>query len=296
MIDWSTFSARVGLYGEPPRSSENWQAWARGFHDPVSFKVHRRWRSSIRASGRLDIAHRAAKNLLGSVAVPHPAAHGFVRGRSTYSGAKPHAGSHVVLAVDLKDFYGQIGFSRVATVIREKFDASVSDWIEGACFVEGRLPLGFRTSPVISNLAFAATDVLIDQMASQRGIAYTRWVDDLSFSGGSVNDQFLSELDGLLWSQHWQLNESKTRFMRRSPHVLGLYVGHDVDRPRLPRWMKQKLLVETYYFSRYGRSHFDTEGVLNHQHLFGLVAYANSVDPDLAELLDERLNEGLRRN
>ena len=295
MMEWAIFSGRVGLLKEPPRSPVEWNRWASAFHQPVSFRVHRRWRESVRAIGRLDLSHKQAKGLLASVQIPHPAAHGFVRGRSTYSGALPHAGSKVVLSVDLKDFYGQIGFDRVAKSIREKFDPAISDWIEGVCFVDGRLPLGFRTSPVLSNTAFLSTDVRIAELAKRQKVTYTRWVDDLSFSGEHVNDEFLVELEALLVSEQWRLNAAKTRFMRRSPHVLGLYVGHDVERPFLPRWMKQRLLLETFYFAKYGSSHFDTEGVFNRSRLFGLVSYANSVDPELAARLSSRILVGSRR-
>jgi hypothetical protein len=216
-------------------------------------------------------------------------------GRSTFTGASPHVGSALVLSVDLRNFYGQISFQRVSAVVQKYFEPAVSDWIEGACFVDGRLPFGFRTSPVLSNLAFAGTDLQIAAFARERNVTYTRWVDDLSFSGELVNDEFLEELVELLDADHWQLNERKTRFMRRSPYVLGLYVGHDVDRPRLPRWMRQKLMLETYYFSRYGKSHFERNDVFRRQRLFGLYAYANAVDPKLAARLAPRLAEGLRR-
>jgi RNA-directed DNA polymerase len=294
MIEWAIFSARIGLYSEAPRPPASWSTWAQRYHKPVSFRVRRRWRESVKATGRLDLAQRAAKGLLGSVRSEHPSAYGFVRGRSTYSAALPHVGAKLVLSVDLKDFYGQIGFARVADAVREDFDSAAADWIEGVCFLNGRLPLGFRTSPVLSNIAFAPTDVQIADLARQRNVTYTRWVDDLSFSGELVNDEFLADLETLLHGQQWRLNEAKTRFMRRSPHVLGLYVGHDVERPYLPRWMKQKLLLETFYFSRYGNSHFDRAGVFSRQKLFGLASYARSVDPELAVLLHSRLIEGSR--
>jgi hypothetical protein len=295
MMEWSIFSARIGLFKEQARSPASWSTWAGTYRQPVSFRVHRRWKESVRAIGQLDLAHRQAKGLLASVREPHPSAHGFVRGRSTYSGALPHSGSKVVLSIDLKDFYGQIDYARVADAIRENFDSAASDCIEGVCFLNGRLPLGFRTSPVLSNIAFASTDVQIAEFSRRNNVTYTRWVDDLSFSGELVSDEFFEELKTLLDGQHWRLNDAKTRFMRRSPHVLGLYVGHDVERPHLPRWMKQKLLLETYYFSKYGNPHFERSDVFPRQRLFGLVSYAHSIDPKLADRLNARLGEGMRR-
>ncbi|MGN6127901.1 MAG: reverse transcriptase family protein [Humibacter sp.] len=227
--------------------------------------------------------------------MPHDSVHGFVRGRSTVSGASPHAGAKVVLCVDLKDFYGQISFTRVSDALAERFDKDVLAWIEGVCFVDGKLPLGFRTSPYLSNLAFEGTDRSIAAIADARGLCYTRWVDDLSFSGGDLDDSFLAELRCVIESAGWTLNDRKTRFMRRSPYVLGLYVGHDVDEPRLPRWMKRKILVESYYFAKYGASHFETPGVYPRPTFLGLCAYAFSVEPELAEKVHPRLISGLRQ-
>jgi hypothetical protein len=211
------------------------------------------------------------------------------------SGASPHAGAKVVLCVDLEDFYGQISFARVSDALAERFDDNVLAWIEGVCFIDGKLPLGLRTSPYLSNLAFEGTDHSIASIADARGITYTRWVDDLSFSGGNLDDSFLAELRCVIESAGWTLNERKTRFMRRSPYVLGLYVGHDVDTPRLPRWMKRKILVESYYFARHGASHFETPGVYPRLTLLGVCAYAFSVEPELAEKVYPRLISGLRQ-
>ncbi|WP_179546888.1 reverse transcriptase family protein [Herbiconiux flava] len=223
---------------------------------------------------------------------PSDAVYGFIRGRNTKSAATIHAGSRAALALDLADFFGQISFDRVEDVLRLNFDSRVCDWIEGACFRDGALPLGYRTSPVLSNLAFLNMDDIIQTIANGHGVQYTRWVDDLTFSGAGVSDQLLSDVGFALASDGWSINDHKTRFMRRSPYVLGLYVGHDVDRPRLPRRLKQRLLIETFHFSRRGFEHFSHEGVMSPSRLFGRVAYATVIEPKLAGLLNERISAG----
>ncbi|MGN7969912.1 reverse transcriptase family protein [Microbacterium sp. 22296] len=273
-----------------------WQDWARPYHSDVSFRSGRRWRTTKRAIGRLDIALKLAKGILAAGWVPQDCVHGFVRGRSTVSGAAPHVGAKVVLAVDLKDFYGQISFDRVAPALAEQFDTEVLAWIEGVCFIDGTLPLGFRTSPYLSNLAFQETDRSIEMIASARGISYTRWVDDLSFSHGELDDAFLRAVREVVGAAGWALNDRKTRFMRRSPYVLGLYVGHDVDEPRLPRWVKRKILLESYYFAKHGDSHFESPGVYPRLTLLGLCAYAFSVEPELADKIYPRLAAGIRQS
>lgn len=296
MIEWITFSTRLGLYPEKPRSAELWSEWASAYQVPIRFKTHRRWRESVRALGRLDVSLRVAKSLLAAGWTPAEPVHGFVRGRSTLTGASMHVGSEVVLSVDLKNFFGQVSYSRVAAMLETRFDQEIREWVEGCCFVDDSLPLGLRTSPLLSNLAFDLTDYRIQKLAIDRGVNYSRWVDDLSFSGDGVDDRFLDDLKTLLVEENWVLNDSKTRFMRRSPYVLGLYVGRDADRPHLPNWMKRRLLLETYYFSQFGSSHFERPNVWSFARLQGLIAYAGVVDPSLAERLSGRLRQGARAN
>lgn len=297
MIGWNTFSARVGIGFEEARTAELWTEWAAKYHRPIRFRTHRRWRETVRAVGHLDVSTRSAKSLLAVGWTAPWSAHGFVRGCSTVSAASPHSGAKVVLSVDLKDFFGQVTYTRVAPTLELNFDKDVLRWVEGCCFVGGSLPLGLRTSPLLSNIAFRRTDTRIEQLVRDRDIQYSRWVDDLSFSGDGVNDQFYSEVATVISEEGWTLNGSKTRFMRKSPYVLGLYVGSDTafpHRPHLPRWMKRKLLVETFYYSKYGAPHFQRDGVWPVGKLYGLVSYAGVVDPTFAEKLAKRLSQGER--
>lgn len=295
MIDWPIFSSRIGLFREPARSPQEWNEWAAVYRREIKFRSGRRWRVSTRAVGNLDSAFKIASTLLSAGWSPPRSVHGFIRGRSTLTGASPHAGSKLVLSVDLKDFYGQISFRRVATALGVRFDADVLAWVEGCCFMDDKLPLGFRTSPYLSNLAFEEADKQIEELARRRGITYTRWVDDLTFSGYGLADCFLDELREVLETEGWQLNDSKTRFMRRSPYVLGLYVGHDTTSPRIPRWMKKRILKETYYFARFGDAHFATPGVYPRRVLFGLCAYVTHIEPNMSRVIGPRLQQGMRR-
>lgn len=294
MISWEMFSVRIQLGDLHPRSAPEWDDWARKNERIISFRAKHRWRQARRATGRLDSAHKQARTLLAAGWAPSAAVHGFVRAKSTKSAAAVHAGANAVLTLDLADFFGQVTFDRVVNDLRSRFDDRSCDWINGACFRDGSVQLGYRTSPVLSNLAFSSTDEEIVDVARRHGVAYTRWVDDLTFSGAGVSDDLLADVKRTLAGQDWAVNDRKTRFMRRSPYVLGLYVGQDVDRPRLPRRMKQRLLVETYHFSRLGFDHFSHEGVMSPSRLFGRVAYASAIEPKFAELLNERVNAGHR--
>lgn len=293
---WRWFAVRASLGNLDPRSTAEWERWAVPFHRQIAFRIKKRWRSTVRVRGRLDAAHRQARELLRHQWNPAESVHGFVKGRSTRTAAAPHAGAKVVLAVDLEDFYGQVTWGRLETDLNQVFDEDTCAWIQGTCFVDGVLPLGFRTSPVLSNRAFHTTDLALEALCDRFDVTYTRWVDDLMFSGDAVSDQFLVQVRSVLAAHNWVVNERKVRFMRRSPYVLGLYVGQDVDQPRLPRKMKKRLLLESYHFGRRGFEHFSTEGVMSPDRLFGQMTYAASIEPDLAEVLEHRMESGFTRS
>ncbi len=51
------------------------------------------------------------------------------------------------------------------------------------------LPMGFKTSPVISNIVFRKIDILIEDYCSQHNIVYTRYADDMLFSTKSNKEK-----------------------------------------------------------------------------------------------------------
>nr|WP_275693451.1 reverse transcriptase domain-containing protein [Nocardioides sp. TF02-7] len=155
---------------------------------------------------------------------------------------------------------------------------------------------GFSTSPLLSNLAFAATDVVISDFAKVEGVAYTRYVDDLTFSGAVdlVNDDFLAELDQRLGGLGWRVNSKKTRFMRRGKpqFVTGLYVG-DSASPHIPRQMKRLLRREVYFASKFGvrSARRMSPTPIEPDRLHGWVHYAAHVDPVFGARLRAMWNE-----
>lgn len=51
------------------------------------------------------------------------------------------------------------------------------------CSLNNVLPQGAPTSPYLSNLRMIALDEIISKYTSQKSIRYTRYADDLTFSG-----------------------------------------------------------------------------------------------------------------
>jgi RNA-directed DNA polymerase len=126
--------------------------------------------------------HRSFSTLLPYRPPDH--VHGFVRGRSTVTNASAHLGKACVLRVDLEDFFPSIDSAMVKNILQEQgYDEKAASLGVGVVTIASKLPIGLSTSPFLSNVAFQTTDHMLAQYAQAEGLSFTRYVDDLVFSG-----------------------------------------------------------------------------------------------------------------
>jgi retron-type reverse transcriptase len=186
-----------------------------------------------------------------------PAAHGFLPGRSILTNARPHAGHAVVVNLDLEGFFPSIGFPRVRKVFeRVGYSPAVATILGLLCtecprktvIFEGTtyhvatgprgLPQGACTSPGLSNQVARRLDRRLGGLAANLGLTYTRYADDLTFSGsGDLEGRvgyLMARVRHIAQDEGFTVNESKTRVLRRSTAqmVTGLVVN---DRPGVRR-------------------------------------------------------------
>jgi retron-type reverse transcriptase len=243
------------------------------FHTEVATRVHYTSFTVPKKSGgtrTLSAPHRTlAKaqqwvfaNIVSKLPA-EPPAHGFLPGRSILSNAQPHAGRAVVVNMDLEGFFPSITFPRVRSVFhRLGYSPAVATILALLCTecprkpVEyaGRtyhvatgprgLPQGACTSPGLSNQVARRLDKRLNGLAVKMGLTYTRYADDLTFSG----DEALKERVGYLMArvrhlaeaEGFAVNHAKSRVLRRhtAQRVTGLVVN---DRPGVRRQEVRRL-------------------------------------------------------
>jgi len=86
------------------------------------------------------------------------------------------------------------------------------------------LPIGFQSSPVISNIVFRKIDILIQNFCSSKNIVYSRYADDMVFSSSSLSkfihsESFYNEIKYLISIDGFKINKRKTI---RSEHTISL--------------------------------------------------------------------------
>lgn len=299
MIDLSMLARASALDAEELAHWRELIAAGAGYTRISIPQKRRRRREVLRPSVGLD---RLLKQLRGGLArasgySPPAEVHGFVKGRDIATNAASHLDRDVVLRVDLQDFFGTIDTPKVIGALNDcEFQEAAAEAVAGVTVVNGSLAQGFSTSPFLSNLVFVDTDVVLAQLAMDAGISYTRYVDDLTFSGpiAEVHDGLLAEIAAALEGLGWNVNAAKTRFMRRGrpQYVTGLYVG-DSAGTHIPRSMKRLLRREVYYAGRFGlqdaRDRSPTP--MQHDRLNGWVNYAAHVDSVFGASLRADWNE-----
>ncbi|MGE0045876.1 MAG: reverse transcriptase family protein [Hyphomonadaceae bacterium] len=190
---------------------------------------------------------------------PHLRAHGFVRGRSCISGAQLHAGEYVVVRLDLRRFFPSIQSARVHGLFRAigypwatarlltglcttctpaMTLAAIPDWRARREYAAPHLPQGAPTSPALANLCAWRLDQRLSGAARRLGINYSRYADDLCFSGDRQFARgisgFLSLVETIVAGEGFALNTNKTRIMRASStqRVTGVVVNQHVNAAR----------------------------------------------------------------
>jgi RNA-directed DNA polymerase len=111
---------------------------------------------------------------------------GGVRKRSIITNAKHHVGKPVLSTMDIKNCFPSITVQKVRRVFEDLgFSGNALSIVTKLTTWEFQLPQGPPTSPAIANLALANLDRRQLGVAKEHGFTYTRYVDDISASGGS---------------------------------------------------------------------------------------------------------------
>lgn len=172
-------------------------------------------------------------------AVPlHPAAHGFVSGKSPKTNAEVHRCQDYILNIDLKDFFPSIKSDLMMRELRRAslnlcFSEYLFFWIYHLCFFQGRLPQGAPTSPVLSNIYMIELDAYFMDKAETVGWRYTRYADDITFSGDESLRQnkeiLLNDVKEMLLTKGLRVNPKKIKLTSKSQcqRVTGIVVNNE---------------------------------------------------------------------
>ena len=233
---------------------------------------------------------------------PHPAAHGFVRGRSIVTHARRHCGQPVVLRCDLRRFFVSVPRHRVQGIFRQAgYPEPVARLLASLCTTatpgwclraapkpadkpilrQRHLPQGAPTSPALANLIAHRLDRRLTGLAVRFGVTYSRYADDLTFSGPERlrSSRWLHWIREIVEDEGFVLNESKTNVMGQAgrQRVTGLTVN---ERPNISRQEFERLKAILTNCVRHGPESQNRDQLEDFRgHLEGRVAFVSMVNP-----------------
>lgn len=238
----------------------------------------------------------------------HEAAHGFRRGRNVVTFATPHVAKAVVVRFDLADFFASVHAGRVYSAIstfgypREVARVLTAlctnrvpsgrllapdareriGWQERQRYRNRHLPQGAPTSPALANLCAFRLDLRLAGLARSVGATYTRYADDLAFSGGDDLARMAERLEirvaAIAIEEGFAVNLRKTRVMRRGARqqLAGVVVNQHPN-VRRPEFDALKAILTNCV--RHGPQSQNREGHADFRaHLAGRVAHVAMVN------------------
>lgn len=242
----------------------------------------------------------------------HPAVHGFVRNRSIRSFAAPHTGKRVVLRMDLSNFFPSFAAARIQAFFRTiGYPEAVADRLGGlstnaaprtlfavldhdsrSLYCRPHLPQGAPTSPALANLCTYRLDCRLAGLAKSANTAYTRYADDIAFSGddefAARASRFAIHVAAILHEEGFTVNHRKTRIMRQGvrQHLAGLGVNAHLN---VNRGEFDRLKAILTNCVRLGPESQNREGhAAFRAHLEGRVGFVEAINPKRGQRLRER--------
>lgn len=208
-------------------------------------------------------------------------------GSSTLRNAKPHIGKPVVLKLDILHFFDSIRYSTVKDKVfpEEIYEEPLRILLTMLCYYKDALPQGAPSSPAITNIILYEFDERIGKWCQNQGISYTRYCDDMTFSGDFDPAEVIRYVRLGLEKMGFRLNAQKIRIQHTGQRqtVTGIVVNEKLS---IPADYRRKLRQELYYCRKFGiREHLQKIGLeipadTYRIQLLGKVNYVLQVHPD----------------
>lgn len=234
-----------------------------------------------------SIQHWILKNILEKCELS-VAAKAYVKGVSLKENADLHCDKNTVITMDIKDFFPSISIYNIQNVFKNIGYAENISWLlANLCCYEKALPQGAPTSPYLSNLYMKNFDSEIIRYAQNNELNYTRYADDITFSGNIKPSDLIKDISRLVYNYGFIINPDKTRVCRKNAkqEVTGIVVN---EKMQVSKEKRKLIRQQMYYIEKYGlESHLERikENRKNYvEHLFGQINFALFVNPQDKEM------------
>ena len=240
------------------------------------------------------ILKRVQKSIADNILVQYPVsnyAKAYKIGGSVQHNAQPHVGKKKILKLDIEGFFDHILYSQVKNIVfcEEKFAEPIRVLLTMLCYYKESLPQGAPTSPAITNIIMYDFDETVGAFCNDRGISYTRYCDDMTFSGDFDEREVIAFVKGELCKLGLFLKNRKTAVVPASKRqtVTGIVVNEKLN---ITKEYKKSIRQEMYYIQKFGvEDHLKKMGVTDKRQyilsLRGRIAFVLQTTPNDGEFV-----------
>jgi len=238
------------------------------------------------------ILKRVQKSIADHILSQYPIsryAKAYKVGSNVQRNAQPHVGKKKMLKLDIEGFFDHILYSQVKNIVfyKEKFSEPIRVLLTMLCYYQEALPQGAPSSPAITNIIMYDFDERIGAFCNEKHIAYTRYCDDMTFSGEFDEREVISFVKEELSKLGLFLKNRKTAVIPASKRqtVTGIVVNEKLN---VTKEYKKAIRQEMYYIKKFGvDDHLARLGISDKQHyirsLAGRIAFVLQTTPSDGE-------------
>lgn len=228
-------------------------------------------------------------NILEKVEIS-PFAKAYRRKGGLKENVRFHTNQESVLNIDIKDFFPSIHLRNVEHIFKNLgYSDLISNLLAKLCTRNTLLPQGAPTSPYLSNIFLKEFDNEISKYCIENKIKYTRYADDLTFSGSFNEGSLLNLVAEKTTLLGLDLNHTKTRISKKNSRqqVTGIVVN---EKAQVPSFTRKKIRQDLYYIKQKGIvDHKKFRGIKKSNylsHLLGKVNFVLTFSPDDNEFIE----------
>lgn len=213
----------------------------------------------------------------------HPCAYAYVKGKSAVENARVHVRCRELLKLDIENFFPSISRQMVfESLLKSDISSSDAFYISKICTLNGGLPQGACTSPVLSNIVFFPIDLRLSALADSLSLRYSRYADDMVFSGEKVPRDLARLVGEILSERGFCLNHEKSQLKVFGAKKIITGISISSGNVKVPKAFKRELRAQIYSIEKFSGdiSRLNFIDPLFFERVVGKINYLLQVEPD----------------
>ena len=171
----------------------------------------------------------------------------FAKNKNAIEHARYHLGAEELLTMDIQDYFPSISKNSVfSTLIEHDLPPTFASYIACLCTLDNCLPQGACTSPILSNIVFKPIDTRLENLAKKLSLKYSRYADDLAFSGDHIPRNLISVVERILATYEFHINRNKCKLKLSGARKIITGVSISSTELKVPKKFKRELRAAIY--------------------------------------------------